>query len=148
MGFSTSAAAAIIFVGVFVSIGMIYPSTAGSVEEVNDALGDQEDRVLEQRNTDITIDDVRYNTTSDTVTVNVTNTGTTTLDVNETDLLFDGTIQDTDRTNAVAGVTGRSLWAPGETLTVTVTTVPTAPTRVKFVTGPGVSRATDNVTVV
>lgn len=147
MGFSTSAAAAVIFVGALVSLGILYPATAGSFERVNDALADREDRVVDQRNTAVRIDVARYNTTSENVTVEVENTGTTSLAVNDTDTLLDGTLRTENVTYQVENVTGRSLWAPGETLRITVENVSAAPGRVKVVTEYGVAVATEDVEV-
>jgi flagellar protein FlaF len=147
MGFSTSAAAAVIFVGALVSLGILYPATAGSVEQVNDALGERENRLLDQRNTDVAVDGVTYNDTTDELRINVTNTGTTTLTANETDVLLDGTLQTANVTREVEGVAGRTLWAPGEQLTITVGNVTATPGRVKVVTEYGVAVATEDVEV-
>lgn len=147
MGFSTSAAAAVIFVGALVSLGILYPATTGSFERVNDALGDREDRLLEQRNTDVSIETVTYNTTDENVTIAVTNTGTTALSVADTDTLIDGSIVTGNVTTAVENVTGRTLWAPGETLTITVGNVSSEPSRVKVVTEYGVAVASRGVEV-
>jgi flagellar protein FlaF len=148
MGFSTSAAAAVIFVGALVSLGVLYPATAGSFERVNDALGDREDRLLDQRNTDVSIETVTYNETSENVTIEVSNAGTTTLAVNDSDTLIDGKLRTENVTLAVENVTGRSLWAPGETLTITVENVSSVPARVKVVTEYGVAAASDEVEVI
>lgn len=147
MGFSTSAAAAVIFVGALVSLGILYPATAGSFEQVNDALGDRENRLLDQRNTDLAVESVTYNETTDEVVVNVSNTGTTTLTANETDPLLDGTLRTANVTRAVEGVPGRTLWTPGETMTITVGNVTSTPGRVKVVTEHGVAVATEDVEV-
>lgn len=147
MGFSTSAAAAVIFVGALVSLGLLYPATAGSFEQVNDALGDREDRLLEQRNTEVAIDRAEYNATTEDVTVVVENTGTTALAVNDTDVMLNGSIRTENVTLAVENVTGRTVWAPGETLRITVENVSAAPGRVKVVTEYGVSVATEDVEV-
>lgn len=147
MGFSTSAAAAVIFVGAIVSLGLLYPATAGSFQQVNDALGDREDRLLEQRNTEVAIDRTEYNATTESVTVVVDNTGTTALAVDETDVLLNGSIRTGNVTLAVENVSGRSVWAPGETLRITVENVSAAPGRVKVVTEYGVAVATEDVEV-
>jgi len=147
MGFSTSAAAAVIFVGALVSLGILYPATAGSFEQVNDALGDREDRVVDQRNTAVNVESAEYNATTENVTIEVANTGTTALAVNDTDTLLNGTIQTETVTYAVENVTGRTVWAPGETLRITVENVSAAPGRVKVVTEYGVAAATEDVEV-
>ena len=117
MGFSVSASTAVIFAGLFLALGMFYPAMANSYERVQAADADQADRALEQANTDIRLDDAsKGGGGSDPLEVTLTNTGSTSLTVSETDLLVDGTyIQrselDTDSTT--------DLWLPGETLDIT-----------------------------
>jgi flagellar protein FlaF len=146
MGFSTSAATAVIFVGVLVSLSIVFPATAGSFEAVSDAMASREDRVLKQRNSDLRVDTATYDSGDDRVRVNVTNTGTVSIDVGETDLLIDGHIRP-NRTTTVEGVGGRSIWAPGETLRITVQNVTTAPTRVTIVNEFGVADANSSIRV-
>lgn len=146
MGFSTSAAAAVIFVGVLVSLSILYPAAAGSFEQVSDAMESREDRTLKQRNSDLLIDNGTYDGADDRVWINVTNTGTVSIDVNDTDLLVDGKLW-TDRSTAVDGVDGRSIWAPGETLTITANNVTSAPARVTVVNEFGVADANASITV-
>jgi len=117
MGFSVSASTAVIFAGLFLALGMFYPAMANSYERVQAADANQADRALEQANTDIRLDDAsKGGGGSDPLEVTLTNTGSTSLTVSETDLLVDGTyIQrselDTDSTT--------DLWLPGETLDIT-----------------------------
>ncbi|WP_224333877.1 hypothetical protein [Haloprofundus halobius] len=144
MGFSTSAAATIIFIGVLLSFGFLYPVVEETAEAHTEAFDDRDDRSLAQRNTDISLENSTYNESAQTLSVNVTNTGTTTLRVDETDLLLDGVIE-TDSETTVDGVSDRALWLPGETLTVVVDDVSEAPDRVHVVTGPGVRVSTTDV---
>lgn len=146
MGFSTSAAAAVIFVGVLVSLSIIYPAAAGSFEGVSDAMESREDRALNERNSDLRIANATYDDANDRLRVNVTNTGTVSIDVEETDLLIDGEIR-TNGSTAVEGVAGRSIWAPGETLTITVDDLDTSPSRVTVVNEYGVADANSSIGV-
>lgn len=146
MGFSTSAAAAVIFVGVFVSLGIVYPAATGSFEQVSDAMESREDRVLNQRNSNLDIDSATYNDSADRLRINVTNTGTVTVGVDDTDLLIDGEIQ-VNRSTAVEGVEGRSIWAPGETVTITVENQAAIPERVTVGNEYGVADANRSVEV-
>jgi len=146
MGFSTSAAAAVIFVGVLVSLSIFYPAAAGSFEQVSDAMESREDRALKERNSDLRIANATYDDTTDRLRVNVTNTGTVSIDVDETDLLIDGTIR-TNRTTAVESIEGRSIWAPGETLTIKVNDLSDVPARVTVVNEYGVADANSSITV-
>lgn len=146
MGFSTSAAAAVIFIGVLVSLSILYPAAAGSFEQVSDAMESREDRTLKQRNSDLLIENATYDGGNDRVRINVTNTGTVSIEVNETDLLVDGELW-TDRSAAVEGAAGRSIWAPGETLTITGHNVTDSPSRVTVVNEFGVADANESITV-
>ena len=113
MGFSVSAATAVIFAGLFLALGIFYPAMANSYERVQAADADQADRALEQANSDIQIDSVGGST------IDVVNEGSTTLPVNETDLVIDGEYQ--ERSTVATDIDGddtTGLWLPGETLTL------------------------------
>jgi flagellar protein FlaF len=140
MGFSVSGSAAILFIAAFVSVGMLYSAAYNGFESVQDADDSHGERVLEQRNTVVNVTNTSYNESGDELlTVNVSNEGSTTLGVNETDLLVDGVYQQRDSYEdwSVAGGNDTDVWLPGETLSITVNV--TDPTRVKIVTSPGVT---------
>ena len=140
MGFSVSGSAAILFIAAFVSVGILYSAAYNGYERVQDADNSYDDRMLEQRNTAVNVTNATYNASGNgLVTVNVTNHGSTTLSVNETDLLVDGAFEPRDDYVDwnVEGETDTSLWLPGETYNITVDVGD--PNRVKVVTGPGVT---------
>jgi len=113
MGFSVSASTAIIFAGLFLAVGILYPAVSNGYELVNDAEVDRGDAQLDMRNSEIEIDSI----SSDSITVN--NTGSTTLEVNNTDLVIDGEYQPRDSYDtAVEGSASTGLWLPGESLTL------------------------------
>ena len=113
MGFSVSASTALIFAALFLALGIFYPAMANSYERVQTADADQADRALDQADSDIRIDAATGGT------VDVTNNGSTTLPVDETDLLLDGEYQPRSTvTTDVGGNTATDLWLPGETLTL------------------------------
>ncbi|MGB9986626.1 flagellin [Salarchaeum japonicum] len=145
MGFSTNGAAAILFVAAFMVVGVVVPAAQAGFEDVSESMSAQENRALDAGNTDIALDSVTYNNTSDQLTVHVSNTGTTSLHVTDTDLLVDGAF--TNPETAVEGASARTVWAPGETLTFTLSTAD-EPKRVVVVTEHAVSAGTNNVTVV
>jgi len=147
MGFSTSGATVILFLGMLISASVLYPAVDGSYEQIRSATNHRNDRVLNQRNSAIEIANVTYNATSNTLNVTANNTGAITLGVEAVDLLVDGRLQ-TTHTVSVDGVPNRTLWQPGEALTLSVSGVTTAPSRVKVVAGTGIAKATTNVTVV
>jgi flagellar protein FlaF len=140
MGFSVSGSAAILFIAAFVSVGILYSAAYNGYERVQDADASHGERVLEQRNTEVNVTNVTYNTTDAQLTVNVTNEGSTSLSVNETDLLVDGEYYNRSSYDdwSVAGQSDTTLWLPGETYSVTVN-VSSEPSRVKVVTSPGVT---------
>ncbi|CAM2925872.1 MULTISPECIES: fla cluster protein FlaF [Halobacterium] len=140
MGFSVSGSAAILFIAAFVSVGILYSAAFNGFERVQDANNARNDRVLTAKNTVVEVANTTYDSVNDTVTVNATNNGSTTLSVSQTDVLVDGEYV-TDSayvSSSVAGNSQTDLWLPGETYSVTVPTG-SAPTRVKVVTGTGVT---------
>ncbi|MFB6073220.1 MAG: fla cluster protein FlaF [Halobacterium sp.] len=143
MGFSVSGSAAILFIAAFVSVGILYSAAYNGYERVQEADDRHGERVLERRNTHIDVVNttyVTYKNADDQLTVNVTNNGTTSLSVNETDLLVDGTFVSRDNYYSwnVAGQSDTSLWLPGETYSITVN-VTSVPDHVKVVTSTGVA---------
>ncbi len=140
MGFGVSGASAIIFLGLLIGAVTMYSAVDATAERLDEAHDDDQERLLDQRNTDIEITVPAYNETLSELTVTVDNRGTTMLSVNETTLLVDNEY----RSLADATVDGNAqtdLWGPGQTLTVTVTA--NSPSRVKVVTGNGVADARD-----
>jgi len=139
MGFSVSGSAALIFVAAFIGFGMFYTASANSVELINDARSDQADRTLEQQNTELDIVSAVWNPDgNDNLEVTIDNTGGTQLSVEDTDLLVDGVYR-TGYNTDVDGDTATDVWAPQQTLTITVTTLSSQPDGVKAVTENGVA---------
>lgn len=148
MGISVSASTAVVFLGVFIAAGTLYPAVSNGVEQVTTAQQQQGDRILAQQNTAIDITDATYNITTGELQVNVTNDGTTTLDVTETNLLVDGVPNSTESQyeTSIAGDTDTDVWLPGETLNVSISDTRgeifnTSPDRVQVVVEYGVSDA-------
>jgi len=144
MGFSVSGATVILFLGIVISFGMAYTAASNGLELVNDAYEDSTDDELVRENTGVSVANAAANTQSTTLNVTVNNTGSTTLSVNDTDLLIDGNYTNlTDENTAVLDVDGNSdtdLWLPGETLHIEYGYgSDPAPNRVKIVTESGVS---------
>ncbi|WP_284012726.1 flagellin [Halobaculum litoreum] len=147
MGLSVSASAGVVFLGVFLAVGIVYPAAANGFEQVTDARHDAADRALDRANTAVDVTDATYNTTTSTLTVNATNDGTTAVGVNDTTLLVDNSIPPTaDVTTTVAGGVATDLWLPGETVTFEVD-LAAAPNRTQVVVDHGVRDAVDVVEV-
>lgn len=138
MGFSVSGASAIIFVGMFLSFGMVYTAASNGYEAVSEAQSAVHEDALAQKNTAIDVANVSYDAADDTLTVNVSNTGSSSLSVDRTDLVVDNEYQTTAASTTVEGDAETDLWLPGETLSFTLT-LTSSPTRVKVVTETGVA---------
>ncbi|GAB3023174.1 archaellum stator protein ArlF [Natronobiforma cellulositropha] len=147
MGFSTSGAAAILFIGLLLAVGIAYPTLEAAHDRRATAIDDRDQRALDVRNTAIAVDAAVYDADAETLTLDVTNTGSTTLSVPETDLLIDGVYR-TGYETAVSGDATRTLWQSGETLSMTVQLEPNAdPERAKVVTQHGVAATITDVEV-
>ena len=149
VGFSVSGSAAIIFVGVMVAAGIAVPSLVGSMGALADSQGEQVDRGIDALNTEFEITSAEYDSNTTTLTLELKNTGSTTLSVNKTSVLVDGTIQrDADILSTdVDGESDATLWLPGQTFTIEIDY--SSPNRVKVVTENGVAETvSDGIVVV
>jgi len=134
---------AVLFVGVLVAISTAYPMMSAANERVQTAVDDRDDRSISQRNSDIELANVTYDETTDVLVVRVNNTGSRTLSVSDTDVLVDGRYQQGYATS-VDGDGTRSIWTPGETLRVELSTS-TRPDRVKVVTEFGIAETETDI---
>ncbi|WP_137287257.1 fla cluster protein FlaF [Halorussus salinisoli] len=145
MGFSVSGSTVVLFLGIFISFGVAYSAANNGFERVNEAYEENADGELVRQNTEIDIADAAVANEGGEAYLNVAvdNNGSTTLSVNDTDILIDGnyTPQTSQKmvTVEVDGNSETDLWLPGETLQFNVSV--TDPDRVKVVTGPGVATA-------
>lgn len=135
MGFAASGATAVLFVGLLVCFGVLFPVVERTAERHADARDRRGEASLDRQNTAIAIESATYNATNETLELRVTNEGSTVLAVARTDLLVDGEYVAFEAT--VAGE-DRETWLPGETLRV-VAAVADDPDRVKVVTERGVA---------
>jgi len=140
MGFSVSGASALLLVAFLLSFGVFYTATTGAYDQIQNAQSEQTDRNLETINTELNIDSATYNESgARDLVINVTNTGASTLQLNETSLLIDGQyIDDWQTAAAIDGNSDSYLWLPQETVEITVSRDPD-PERVKVVTEYGVA---------
>lgn len=140
MGLSVSASAGVVFLGVFLAVGIVYPAAANGFERVSDARHDAADRALDRVNTAVIITNATYYSGNSTLVVLADNDGTTTVDVPDTTLLADNNV--TAPTVAVAGDSTTDVWLPGETARFEVT-LDTSPDRAQVVIDHGVRDATE-----
>lgn len=139
MGFSVSGATAVVFIGLLICAGILYPSVDRYSERRSDAMTERSESALSRHNTGVDPGNASWNATTDTLTVTANNSGAATLAVSELDVLVDGEYVDTDASQTtVENTTATDLWHPGERLTIRLAS-PADPGRVKLVTGPGVA---------
>ena len=137
MGFSVSGATALVLVAVFISLGIFTSAATNGFERVTDAADADADRALDRRNTAV---ELRNLSCSPILDLSVENTGTTGLDVHDTDVLVDNTYLSNFTVREVDGDASTDIWLPGEVLHVEAS-IPADSSRVKVVTGPGVAVA-------
>jgi len=135
MGFEVSVVVAIFFISALLLGTVSYTVISASQNLVDDASREQYDMQNKRLQTDILIDESTPSGSPDyDLTINVTNTGSETLDSDDLNVLVDGTIE--SYTFAPSTVT----WTPDETKTLIVTGLSGAgPHRVKVITENGIS---------
>ena len=138
MGFSVSASTAIIFAGLFLAVGTLYPAVSNAHERVTDAEIERTDATLDMRNTDINITVVDTSDPDDP-SIGVRNEGSTSLDADEIDLIVNGKYQPRSDYDVSENRNDDGLWLPGEKVTITGFPEPT--NRVKIVTDHGISKS-------
>lgn len=143
MGFSVSGAAAIIFASLFIAFGMWYTAADNSFTQITDAQDDKTELSLAQANTEIAITSATFDTETDRLTVEVNNTGASSLSLNATSLVVDGDLVTDWQADATVEADGSTdLWLADETLTIELTFPDTQPDRVRIVTETGVASST------
>jgi flagellar protein FlaF len=138
MGFSTSAATAVIFTGLIVMFSFTVGTVFETYSDLKDAALEVSDTEYERQRTRVSMVNSSFNTTH--VFLNVTNTGETIIDVDHLDVLLNGTLE-TDRvvTKQVEG-TSTGIWGVHETLYLEVSyTGANNQTRIRLITHNGVS---------
>lgn len=126
MGISVSASTAIIFAGLLVVLGAMYPVAANGFDRVATANSDAQDRHLDAQNTHLEFVAATYDGEG-TLTVEADNTGTVALSIPDTSLVvgneyvaFEGEEAAIDGDVDGDGDTTTELWLPGETLQLSI----------------------------
>ncbi|KAA0008638.1 MAG: hypothetical protein DRN19_04020 [Thermoplasmata archaeon] len=132
MGFSTSAAFAILGVCVFVCLDILSSSFLPSLSELNTAYRCMERRMVERLNTDIDVINIsKTSGTTYNISIKVKNTGSTELDVGDFTIIVNGVIESYSA--------DREYLYPLDIVNITVTNLTyTGTIRVKVVTGNGI----------
>lgn len=145
MGFGVSGSWVLIFVGTLAAFGSLYSTTANTAEQYQEIREFQQHHLQQIQEADVEIESVSLVDGGNcSVNVTVENTGETTLDLTEADLLYDNAYQNGWQAAAeIDGDNSTDIWRPGQTLSITDENLSSAPDRVKFVSGPGVADTTE-----
>jgi len=146
VGFGVSGSTAVIFLGVLIASGTLYPAVTGAREQISDAHDGKSEDLLDRRNTAIDVVSVVYDNSSNNLEINATNAGTTTLSVEDATLLVDNEYVSPDTTR-VGGDSNTDVWAADQTLVFDVNDV-AQPDHVTVVAGNGVTATNTTVEVV
>ena len=139
MGFSVSGSAAIVFAGMFIAFGLFHAAASDSFERVSEARQAESDADLDQQNTAIAVQSATYDDTNDLISLDVENTGSSSLSLNETDILVDNEYITGWQDGATVGSNSDTdLLLPGETVSVSLSQT-TRPSQVRVVTAHGVA---------
>ncbi|KAA0009054.1 MAG: hypothetical protein FE037_02410 [Thermoplasmata archaeon] len=132
MGFSTSAAFAILGVCIFVCLDILSSSFLPSLSELNTSYKYMEKRMVERLNTDIDVINIsKTSGTTYNISIKVKNTGNAELDVSDFTVIVNGTIESYSA--------DKEYLYPLDIVNITVTNLTyTGTIRVKVVTGNGI----------
>lgn len=168
MGFSTSGAVAVMLIAVLVAASVLVPTLFSISAQTGEAFSTSADQLRDQQNTDLEIQSVeyRYNESEDvdtdgSVNVTVTNEGSQTLDLRDTDLLVNGQYERLSQADTAINRSGEestsetNIWPPGTDLEIGLEEPENADVtfdddgdeleRVKIVAPTGVSDGTSDV---
>ena len=95
MGFSLSAAAAIVGVSALIAVEILIGNLLPTITNVNDSYGDMKDRAIDQVQTDINITNVNININGSGHDINITveNTGSISLKTSDFNILINGSTE-------------------------------------------------------
>lgn len=138
MGFSVSAATAIIFAGLVLVMGIVIDAAFDTYQDLKDAAVDITDATEERARTNTRFVNASYNATR--VFLNVSNAGQTTLDPTQVDVLINGSLlTEKIQVRQVGGMT-TTVWDTSEVLFLEIDYAgANGDTRIRFVTMNGMA---------
>jgi archaellum component FlaF (FlaF/FlaG flagellin family) len=133
MGFATSAAVAILFLGITILASITYPVMIDSFSKVQRSIDDKHEIQMDELNTRINI--ISSVSSGVHISITLSNNGSTVLHSSKSNVLFDG--------NCITySVTPTGLWLPGENAVFTVNAGTSGSHRIKIITENGISAYT------
>jgi flagellar protein FlaF len=138
MGFSTSAATAIIFAGIVLLMGAVANTVFDTYADLKDAALETSDTEYDRQRTRLMIVNSSYD--GSTVYINASNTGEITLDTNYVDLLLNGTMETEQITTREVSGTTSKIWGVHEVMYLEVSYIGANNwTRIRLISENGVS---------
>ena len=138
MGFSTSAATAVIFTGIIVMFSFTVGTVFNTYGDLKDAALDVSDAEYDRQRTRVSLVNSSFNSTH--VFINATNTGEVNIDTGYLDLLLNGTLETEAIIAQQVEGTSSGIWGIHETLYLEVSySKATNTTRIRLITHNGVS---------
>jgi flagellar protein FlaF len=135
MGFSVSAATAIIFSAMAFSMGILAIMVSEAFDSVRQGGETRVEMLVERERTNIAFVDVGW--ANGTLHANISNSGSTTLHISKTSLVLNGFLVTSGLTADIGGL-ATDLWLPGEVLHLRIAPAP-APSALKVVAENGAS---------
>jgi archaellum component FlaF (FlaF/FlaG flagellin family) len=139
-GTGTAAATAIILMGLVIGLVVSQPSLDKAVDDLKGAREDSKEVSLEMANSQFTITSASVNNTTSTAVIFIRNIGTSVMDIEELDIIFNGTWSEWDFGDA------RYIY-PGEEVEATLINVG-YPISVKVIGRYGISEQTTDFEIV
>jgi len=136
VGLSVSASFAILTIAFFFGVAALVDTAFYSMDALMDSAEDIADARMEWARTHIALDNATFNGSK--VLVNLTNTGSTVLDVKGVSVLVNGTYVEHNITNATVGGIATDIWSPNEKLRLELNITASTSQRILVATGNGV----------
>ena len=136
MGLSVSASFAILTVAFFFGVAALVEVAFFSMDTIMNGADDAADVRMEWARTHVALNNATYNGTL--VLINMTNTGSTVLNVKGVSVLVNGTYVEQNITNATVEGKISDIWSPNEKLRLELNITATSNQRVLVSTGNGV----------
>jgi archaellum component FlaF (FlaF/FlaG flagellin family) len=136
VGLSVSASFAILTVAFFFGVAALVDVSFYSMDELMKGAEGVANERMEWGRTHIVLDNASINGTS--VLVNLTNTGSTVLDVKGVSVLVNGTYVEQNITNATVEGKSSDIWSPNEKLRLELNITASSSERILVATGNGV----------
>jgi archaellum component FlaF (FlaF/FlaG flagellin family) len=125
---------------------MIFGATAAYYEDLREAQSASAQNMEEMINTAVQVEMAGYNASTKVLRVNVTNTGSVTLETALLDVVVDGILKTANITKIENGGYDGGLWYPATTISISLSGID-SPQRVKISTSIGASSYTSDIII-